>query len=162
MNQHRPGMPQLSLAAIARSIFEPHRPALKEQPVEADALQMLQRASPVLMNALRTAYQRGLLNADQLRDIRKSFNEVMTAFGDLAQRQKKLGEAYDIRRESDAALKVKATASLDDFCQHLDDISELARRLRGSGNLENAEYLALLDLQELLRRCSREIIVWAN
>jgi hypothetical protein len=152
-------MPQLSLAAIARSIFEPHRPAENQQKVELDALQMLRQTLPVLARALEQGFQEGLLNDEQVEDIRKAAGDVWAAFVDLTNRQRKLGETYDIRREGDARLKVCATNSVAAFNEHLSQIAELASRLRDGGYLEEAEFLALLDMQELLRRCSREILV---
>lgn len=155
---HRPGVPVLSLAAIARSIFGPTK-VPRQLPRESEALEMLQRMSPALMHALGSAFQGGLLNAEQVKDIRKSFADVLKAFADVANRRKKLAEAYDVRRETDTRLKVKATSSVAAFNEHLSEIAELASRLRDAGYLEEAELLGLWDLAELMRRCSREIIV---
>jgi hypothetical protein len=161
MDYHRPGMPTLSLAAIARSIFEPQGTAQTQPKPEGDALATLRRTYPVVKSALATSYQQGLLGTEELKDIRTSLDDVMKAFADLANRRKKLGEAYDVRREETARLKVKATSSLAAFNEHSSQIAELASRLRDAGCLEEDEFLALLDLQELLRRTSREIVLWA-
>jgi len=145
----------LSLSAIARSILEPKQPT---------PLQQLQRLFPVLMDVLERAYATGVLDADEATNTLQSIDDVLVAYHDIEDRQqgRKLGEAYDVRREETSRLKVKATSSLSDFNETLSQIAELASRLRDAGNLEESEFLALLNLQELLRRASREIILWAE
>jgi hypothetical protein len=162
MNFHRPGVPVLSLAAIARSILDPPEPAPKPRTEEPEAIEALRRVYPLLFRTLQVAYAKGMLSDEDVDDIRTSVHEVMEAFADIANRRRKLGEAYDIRREDTIRLKNKATNGLAAFNEHLSEIAELASRLRDAGWLEEGEYLAMLDLHELARRIHREIVVWAS
>ena len=135
MDFHRPNSPTLSLASIARSIFAPAR-APRKLPPEREAIEGLQRVSPVLMKALGAAFERGLVNAKDANSLRRDYREVLKAFADVATRRQKLGEAYDVRREQTTTLKVKATSSIAAFNEHSSQIAELASRLRDAGNLD--------------------------
>lgn len=124
--------------------------------------EIIRRDYERLKGCVETSERDGLVSADERKDITKDLNRVYSFFQDLSKRERKVFLEGDLRTQTDNSLRSDLDRLFYGFCEYLDSMNEILKRLRNSGHLSNDQFESLVNRFEGFRSLHRRVTLYLH